>query len=264
MNILEKIIAHKRIEVEQRKREVSVDDLHRGPFYKAEIYSLKEWLLNETKTGIVAEFKRRSPSKGIINALASVEEVTQGYATHGASGISVLTDEEFFGGSLADLQKAAIINKIPLLRKDFMIDEYQLHEAKAFGASVILLIAACLTVPEVKTLATAAKNLGLEVLLEVHNEEELEHICEEVDLVGVNNRNLKTFEVSLEQSVQLSKLIPSSKIKISESGINKTEDIRYLKQHGYKGFLIGENFMKEENPGVAFKKFAEELKSLPS
>ena len=262
MNILETIIVHKKIEVEKRKNELSIADLVRGPFYKAKTYSLKEALLDKTKTGIIAEFKRRSPSKGIINDKANVEEVSQGYVANGASGISVLTDEEFFGGTLADLQKAAIINKVPLLRKDFMIDEYQLHEAKAYGASVILLIAACLSVDEVKSLATTAKNLGLEVLLEVHNEQELEHICDEVDLVGVNNRDLKTFKVSLEQSAQLSELIPSSKIKISESGINSLADILYLKEYDYKGFLIGENFMKQEDPVEAFKIFAENLKAL--
>lgn len=264
MNILEKIIVQKRIEVEKRKTETGLADLERGPFYKSETNSLKKALLDETKTGIIAEFKRKSPSKGIINSEASVEEVTLSYATNGASGISVLTDEKFFGGSLADLQKAAIINKIPILRKDFMIDEYQMHEAKAYGASVILLIAACLSVEETKALATLAKNLNLEVLLEVHNEEELGHICDEVDIVGVNNRDLKTFEVSLEQSVRLSELIPPGKIKISESGIQKVEDIQYLKGFGYKGFLIGENFMRQQNPGEAFKKFVEELKTVAS
>src|SRR5919205_864758 len=152
MNILDKIVAQKRIEVAQRKAEVSIGDLHKGPFYKHGTYSLKQSLLDENKTGIIAEFKRKSPSKGIINDQVSVEEVTLSYATNGASGISVLTDTEFFGGSLEDLQKAAIINQVPLLRKDFMIDEYQLHEAKAFGASVILLIAACLSPQEVKSL----------------------------------------------------------------------------------------------------------------
>lgn len=259
MNILEKIIVQKRIEVDQRKKQVSLVDLQRGPFYKAETFSLKAALLDQTKTGIIAEFKRQSPSKGIINGAASVEEITQAYTTYGASGISVLTDEDFFGGTLGDLQKAAIVNKIPLLRKDFMIDEYQLHEAKAFGASVILLIAACLSVDEVRNLAVAAKNLNLEVLLEIHNEQELEHICDEVDLVGVNNRDLKTFEVSLERSAALSELIPSDKLKISESGIHTIDDIRYLQGFGYKGFLIGENFMKQENPGEAFRLFAEDL-----
>ena len=189
---------------------------------------LKDFLSERSRTVIIAEFKRKSPSRGIINDKASVEEVSQGYSANGASGISILTDADFFGGTLADLQKAAIINKIPLLRKDFMIDEYQLHEAKAYGASVILLIAACLSIEEVKRLATAAKNLNLEVLLEIHNEQELEHICDEVDLVGVNNRDLKTFKVSLEQSAHLSKLIPTAKVKISERGINSVEDILYM------------------------------------
>lgn len=261
MNILDKIIAHKKIEVAESKALVTVSELEEKSFFKKETYSLKKFLTDETRTGIIAEYKRKSPSKGIINGNASVEEVTQAYADNGASGISVLTDSEFFGGTLADLQKAAIVNEVPLLRKDFMIDEYQLLEAKAYGASVILLIAACLSVAEVKNLAAAAKNLGLEVLLEIHNEQELEHICNDVDLVGVNNRNLKTFEVSLEQSVALSKLIPADKIKISESGIHKIEDIQYLKTYGYKGFLIGENFMKNEAPGLAFKSFTESLKA---
>lgn len=261
MNILDQIISRKRIEVEQRKKEVSVTELEKGPFFKSETYSLKASLLDENKTGIIAEYKRRSPSKGLINGIATVEEVTMAYASNGASGISVLTDEAFFGGFLADLQKAATINKLPLLRKDFMIDEYQLLEAKAYGASVILLIAANLSVDEVKKLAVAAKNLGLEVLLEIHNEQELEHICDEVDLVGVNNRNLKTFEVSLETSKQLSSLIPADKLKISESGIYNVEDIYYLKQFGYKGFLIGESFMRQQYPGEAFKTFAEGLKA---
>lgn len=260
MNILQTIIAQKKSEVAARKGEKSIAELARGPFYKNECYSLKQFLLDEGRTGIIAEYKRMSPSKGIINDKASVEEVTSAYAAYGASGISVLTDEAFFGGTLADLQKAAILNKVPLLRKDFIIDEYQLHEAKAYGASVILLIAANLTTDEVKTLAHAAKGLNLEVLLEVHNEEELEHICGDVDLVGVNNRNLKTFEVSLEQSVRLSSLIPADKMKISESGINKAADILYLKKYGYNGFLIGESFMREADPGAAFRSFAEELK----
>lgn len=260
MNILDTIIERKRAEVAKQKKEVSVAELGRGPFYKSPTFSLKQFLLDDSKTGIIAEYKRKSPSKGIINDTATVEDVTSAYAAHGASGVSVLTDTDFFGGSLADLQKAAILNKLPLLRKDFMIDAYQIHEAKAYGASVILLIAACLSIEEVKYLAGVAKSLNLEVLLEVHNEEELGHICDEVDLVGVNNRNLKTFEVSLEQSVHLSKQIPAGKIKISESGIYKVEDILFLKEHGYKGFLIGENFMKETNPGQAFKTFAETLK----
>lgn len=260
MNILDKIVAQKRVEVAQRKAEVSIADLHKSSFYKHETYSLKQSLLDENKTGIIAEFKRKSPSKGIINDQVTVEEVTISYASNGASGISVLTDTEFFGGSLEDLQKAAIINEVPLLRKDFMIDEYQLHEAKAYGASVILLIAACLSPQEVKSLAVAAKDLGLEVLLELHDESELNHICEAVDVVGVNNRNLKTFTVDLEQSIRLSQKIGDSFIKIAESGISDVKNIHYLKQYGFQGFLIGENFMKQQHPGLAFKEFVEALK----
>lgn len=260
MNILDKIVAQKQVEVAERKATTSIAELEKGPFFKHETYSLKQFLLDENKTAIIAEFKRKSPSKGIINNTVSVEEVTLSYATNGASGISVLTDGEFFGGSLADLQKAAIINKVPLLRKDFMIDEYQVHEAKAYGASVILLIAACLTPQEVKNLAAAAKNLGLEVLLELHDESELNHVCDAVDVVGVNNRNLKTFTVDLEQSIKLAEKIGNSFIKIAESGISDIKNIHYLKQYGFQGFLIGENFMKQSNPGLAFKQFVENLK----
>jgi indole-3-glycerol phosphate synthase len=260
MNILEKIVTQKRVEVAKRKAEVSKTDLQKGPFFTHETYSLKQALLDESKTGIIAEFKRKSPSKGTINDRVSVEEVTLAYAGNGASGISVLTDTAFFGGSLADLQKAAILNKLPLLRKDFMIDEYQLYEAKAYGASVILLIAACLSPRQVKELAEAAKDLGLEVLLELHDEEELGHICEAVDVVGVNNRNLKTFTVDLEQSIRLAQKIGDSFIKIAESGISEVNNIHYLRQYGFQGFLIGENFMKQQNPGLAFKEFAEALK----
>lgn len=261
MNILDTIIAQKRKEVEQLKRNTSVADLERGPFFKKNTASLVQSLSEKNSTGIIAEFKRKSPSKGVINGQAGVEDVISAYEANGASGISVLTDHEFFGGSLADLQKAAIITNTPLLRKDFMIDEYQLYEAKAYGASVILLIAACLSITDVKQLARTAKDIGLEVLLEIHNHEELEHISDEVDIVGVNNRNLRSFEVQLETSADLSKSIPGGKLKISESGIHKIEDVVYLKQYGFDGFLIGENFMKQEDPGAAFQLFIQELKS---
>ena len=218
----------------------------------------KKHLSREDKTGIIAEFKRRSPSKGIINNSSTVIEVTTAYTKYGASGISILTDEEFFGGSLNDLLEATI-NEVPLLRKDFIIDEYQLVESKAFGAEVILLIAACLQINEVKSLAAFAKNLGLNVLLEIHNEQELEHICDDVDVVGVNNRDLKTFSVNINRSIELGKKIPLDKIKISESGIEDAATIRLLRQHGFRGFLMGEKFMKEKDPGEAFKIFVEEL-----
>lgn len=258
MNILDRIIAKKKIEVEKRRAVISIYELEQGLFFKNKTLSFKEFLLRDDKTGIIAEFKRQSPSKGIINNNSTVEEVTKAYAKYGASAISVLTDEEFFGGYLNDLL-AATINEVPLLRKDFIIDEYQLVESKAYGAEIILLIAACLTVAEIKSLAGVAKNIGLNVLLEIHNEEELEHICDDVDVVGVNNRDLKTFKVDINRSIELGEMIPVNKVKISESGIDDVVTIRLLKEHGFKGFLMGEKFMKEKNPGESFQEFVKEL-----
>ncbi len=259
MNILDKIIAQKRIEVEERKAKTSVTELKQQPLYARATLSLKQFLLDDTRTGIIAEFKRQSPSKGVINGKADVVEVTSAYTNNGASCLSVLTDEQFFGGSTADLIKARV-NNIPILRKDFIVDEYQIEEAKAMGADVILLIAACLTTDEVKRLAAYAKQLGLEVLLELHDEEELQHICEETEIVGINNRNLKTFEVDIERSLRMAKQIPDTKIKVAESGISSVENIQLFKANGFRGFLIGENFMKEENPGKAFAAFVQQLK----
>ena len=208
--------------------------------------------------GSIAEFKRKSPSKGIINDKLTVFEVTRGYAEAGAAGLSVLTDEVFFGGSSEDLMKARAANpETPILRKDFIIDEYQILEARAFGADIILLIAANLTPEKVKSLAKFAKNLNLEVLLEIHDKHELETaLCEDVDIVGVNNRNLKNFaEQNVNASLELADLIPKNFVKISESCISKPETIRQLQAVGYKGFLIGETFMKTENPGKALAEF---------
>jgi indole-3-glycerol phosphate synthase len=258
MNILEQIVEHKKKEVAQRKKEVDMKALETEVFFTRETFSLENFLLDPTKTGIIAEYKRKSPSKGIINDRNSVEMITEIYSSNGASGISVLTDYNFFGGSLKDLV-AARVTSVPLLRKDFMIDEYQIVEAKAYGADVILLIAACLTPEEVKDLAKAAKKLKLEVLLELHDESELDHICSEIDLVGVNNRNLKNFEVNLEHSVRMAEKIGDGFIKIAESGISDVVNIRYLKQYGFKGFLIGEYFMRQEDPGKAFKEFTRSL-----
>jgi indole-3-glycerol phosphate synthase len=260
MNILDTIVARKKIEVAERKAQTSVAELEKGKFFSNQTLSLRSFLLDANKTGIIAEYKRKSPSKGIINDKVTVEEVTTAYAKYGASGISVLTDQDFFGGSLDDLL-VATINEVPLLRKDFMIDEYQLIEAKAFGAEVILLIAACLTPTEVKTMAATAKSLGLEVLLEIHNDEELGHICDSVDLVGVNNRNLKTFDVSIETSLNLINKIPKDKPAVAESGISDVDTIVTLRQAGFKGFLIGENFMKQASPSIAFADFVNQLKA---
>lgn len=258
MNILETIIAKKKTEVAHQKTSVNEKDLEKLPPFKRETFSLKDFLLRKNKTGIIAEFKRRSPSKGIINAHSEVEEVTTGYTKHGASALSVLTDEYFFGGSLKDLQ-AARVNNIPILRKEFIIDPYQILESKAYGADIILLIAACLSTEKVKSLSHFAKNIGLQILLEIHEERELERVCDDVDVVGINNRDLKTFKVDLNHSIELCKKIALDKITISESGISDVDTIRYLKQHGFSGFLMGEKFMKEHDPVLEFKNFAEGL-----
>ncbi|MCL2329117.1 MAG: indole-3-glycerol phosphate synthase TrpC [Bacteroidetes bacterium] len=258
MTILDKIIADKKIEVAQRKQLVSISKLEKTTAFDRKCLSLRQSLL-QSKSGIIAEFKRKSPSKDWIHADADVQKITSGYSQNGASGISILTDFPYFGGTPEDLISARANIACPVLRKDFMIDEYQLFEAKSYGADVILLIAAALTIEECKNLAQKAQALGLETLLEVHNAEELSHINEHITLVGVNNRNLKTFEVSTEISVELAQLIPDEFVKISESGISNVQTVRELQQIGYKGFLMGENFMKEENPAKALKKFIAEI-----
>ena len=263
-NILETIIARKKKEVAERKAARPVFELEQFPLFKRKTLSLPHYLLQADKTGIIAEFKKRSPSKGIINDSSSAGTVVKEYEKYGASAVSVLTDGDFFGGSLDDLIEAAAVLHIPLLRKDFMIDEYQLVESKACGADIILLIAACLPKEEVKTLATIAKEMGLGVLLEIHNEQELGHICDEIDVVGINNRDLKTFKVDINHSITLGKKIPSQKIKISESGLEDVKTLAHLKQNGFSGFLMGEKFMKEKDPGVSFGEFVNELRNIGS
>ncbi len=261
MNILDKIITAKKEELAQQKRVVDIKVLKKIPDFNRKCISLKENLLKKGSSGIIAEFKQKSPSKGEINISAKVEEVTKAYVEAGVSGLSVLTEPKFFGGSQANLVKARETNpEIPILRKDFMIDPYQLIEAKAYGADVILLIAACLEKEQAELLAKKAKELGMEVLMEVHNAEELEKVNDFVDIVGVNNRDLKTFAMDIETSVRLSKLIPDKFVKISESGLDSTKTIHYLRENGFKGFLIGETFMKTENPGETCQKFIAELK----
>ena len=262
MNILDKIIAAKKEEIAHQKRVIDVEVLKKIPDFNRKCISLKANLLKKSSSGIIAEFKQKSPSKGEINILAKVEEVTKAYVEAGASGLSVLTEPKFFGGSQANLVKARETNpKIPILRKDFMIDPYQLVEAKAYGADVILLIAACLEKEQAELLAKNAKELGMEVLMEVHNAEELEKVNDFVDIVGVNNRDLKTFTMDIETSIHLSKLIPEQFVKISESGLDSAKTIHYLRENGFKGFLIGETFMKTENPGEACHRLIEELKN---
>ncbi len=259
MSILDTIVAHKKKEVESSKELITIDDLQGLSYFDRQTYSLKDFLTDPSRTGIIAEFKRKSPSKGVINDKVQVASVTQGYANSGAAALSVLTDFNFFGGSVDDLQKAREVNQIPILRKEFIIDEYQIYEAKAVGADAILLIATILDREKVKVLAKLAHDLGLQVLMELHSEEDIEMLNEDLDVVGVNNRNLKTFEVSLQHSVELGKKIPAEFIRISESGISTLQDILYLKDHGFQGFLIGENFMKTSDPARAFANFVKEL-----
>ncbi len=258
-NILGTIIRHKVEEVKHAKATVSINELEQSEFYSRKTLSLKLSLQDASRNGIIAEFKRKSPSKGIFNSEAKPWDVTRAYAEGGASGLSILTDEKFFAGKKEDIIRCRQL-AIPILRKDFIIDEYQIAEAKAIGADVILLIAACLTPQRVKELSAYAKNLKMEILLEIHNDDELLHICDEVDLVGVNNRDLKTFTVDLNRSIDLGKKISSGKLKISESGISDVNTIVLLKQNGYNGFLIGEAFMKEQDPAVAFARFVHTLK----
>src|ERR1700761_5122909 len=261
MNILDKIVAHKKIEVAEAKKKVSTQMLESAEFFGRDVLSFKDFLLDANRTGIIAEFKRRSPSKGVINDKVTVEDVTTGYASAGASALSVLTDTEFFMGKQEDLLRARRANQIPILRKDFMIDEYQVMEAKAWGADIILLIAAILTPEQIQQLASFSKRLGLNVLLEVHNLEELQRsINPNLDAIGVNNRNLADFTVSVDTSYQLAEHIPSDFLKISESAISNPDTIRQLKKAGFNGFLIGENFMKQADPGKAMREFVQELR----
>lgn len=260
MNILDRIIADKYKEVFLKKKLISSSDYEKFPLFDRETLSLSTALKN-SKTGIIAEHKRRSPSRSVINQDLNVQDVVTGYEKAGACGLSVLTDGKYFGGSLDDLLLARASVKIPLLRKEFIIDEYQLLEAKAYGADVILLIAAVLDTKKLRSLSQFANDLDLEVLLEVHDLEELERsILPGVSMIGVNNRNLKTFEVSTEISKQLAEKIPNDLVKISESGISSVESIRDLQSYGYRGFLIGENFMKTTDPGKNAMDFINELK----
>ncbi len=260
MDILAKIIADKYKEVALKKSLIPASQLEKSVLFDRKGGSLAKALRN-SNTGIIAEHKRRSPSKDTINQNTNVGEVAKGYQKGGVCGMSVLTDIKYFGGSLEDLLLARACASMPLLRKEFIIDEYQLLEAKAYGADVILLIAGVLSRQEIKTLSEFAKALDLEVLLEVHNEEELhKSVMPSLDMLGVNNRDLKTFSVSIETSKILSELIPNDFVKVSESGISSIEAIQELKPYGYQGFLIGENFMKTDNPGRSAAEFIKKLK----
>ncbi|WP_292009776.1 indole-3-glycerol phosphate synthase TrpC [Chryseobacterium sp.] len=253
MTILDTIIERKKEEILYSKSTISIEALKESYFFERKTLSLKESIKN--KSGIIAEFKRQSPSKGIINDQASPFEVTSSYEKSGASGISILTDKDFFGGSFHDIMNVREQIHIPILRKDFMVDEYQFYEAKSIGADVVLLIAACLSPVQVSEFTELAHQLGIEVLLEIHTEEELRHYNSAVDLVGINNRNLKDFKVDLQHSVQLKNQLPKNTLSVAESGIYSVKDFQYLKEQGFDGFLMGEYFMKNPNPGKAFEEF---------
>lgn len=259
MNILDTIVKYKIKEVEQAKATISMSQLESNDFFHQTTTSLTQNILKENSTGIIAEFKRKSPSKGIINDTALAGDVVKAYQQAGVAGSSVLTDTSFFGGNKNDLIDARKSVSIPLLRKDFMIDEYQFVEAKSWGADVVLLIASILTPQQVKSFTDLAKSLHLEVLLELHGEDELNHVYHKVDMVGVNNRNLKTFEVDVEQSVRMAEKLGNDFVKIAESGISTIDTLKYFKQNGFHGFLIGENFMKTKNPGEACRDFIHQL-----
>ncbi len=258
MDILDKITADKIKEVALRKSLIPVSQLEQSVLFERETVSLATAVKNGS--GIIAEHKRRSPSKALINNSLSVQDVASGYEEAGVSGMSVLTDGKYFGGSLDDLILARASTTFPLLRKEFIVDEYQIIEAKAYGADAILLIAATLSRKQIEAFSKLAKSLHLDVLCESHNAEELlKSIMPSIDLLGINNRNLKTFEVSLETSKELIKQIPDDFIKVSESGISSVEAIKELKPHGFQGFLIGENFMRTDDPGKSAAHFIKQL-----
>jgi indole-3-glycerol phosphate synthase len=260
MSVLEKIVTNKQKEIAFYKEGCTISRFEKeGFFWSIRNQSLVASLQIPGGNGIIAEFKRKSPSKGVFKTKdIEVEPVIRVYNKY-AAGISVLTDEEFFGGDLDDLVQAKVIAAIPVLRKDFIIDQWQIAESKAFGADVILLIAACLSPEEVRSFATYARSIGLETILEIHGENELDHYCDEVDMIGINNRNLQTFEVNLDTCLQLAQKIPAGKPLIAESGIHEAKTILTLRAAGFSGFLIGEQFMKQDDPGQAFQHFISEL-----
>lgn len=259
MYILDKIVAHKKMEVADRKRNAPETTLKEAPLYLRKPISLANVLRSPGASGIIAEFKRQSPSKGEIRPGASPLTITTAYARAGASGLSVLTDASFFGGSTEDFLEARSVNQIPMLRKEFIVDPYQLTEAKAMGADVVLLIAECLERNEVADFAAQAKELEMEVLLEIHTPEQIDKYTTDIDLIGVNNRNLKTFEVSAAHSINLFSALPEAPVKVAESGLSDVATIHQLYEIGYRGFLIGEWFMRQEDPGKACGALIEHL-----
>ncbi|MBZ9779472.1 indole-3-glycerol phosphate synthase TrpC [Psychroflexus sp. CAK8W] len=244
--ILEEIIGYQQLVVNLKKKRMPVEVLKSFPEFSSPTRSLKQAVAG-SEEGIIAEFKRRSPSKEAINLKADVMNIAQSYEKMGAAGMSVLTNQRYFGGSLEDLQLAKSVCNLPILRKDFMVDAYQMYEAKAYGADAILLIANALSAEKLEELAILAKELGLEILFEIHEAEEIQKLdTQYIDLIGVNNRNLRTFEVNIQQGLDMLPHLPSELLKISESGIQDRETIQKLIQKGFNGVLVGEFFMKQK------------------
>lgn len=264
MNTLEKIITHKRIEVKEREALYPIELLKKSKYFNSPTVSLSAYLKRPNKSGIIAEFKKQSPSAGVINKYLSVEKTSIGYMQAGASALSILTDETFFGGSSEDLSTARKYNFCPILRKDFIVNQYQIIESKSIGADAILLIAAVLTNDEIVLFTDFAHQLGLEVLLELHHPDELSKVYDKVDVVGVNNRDLNTMKIDIQQSYLMADILPKDIIKISESGIENPQTIADLKKVGYQGFLIGSHFMKQPHPHLACKEFINELATVES
>ncbi len=258
-DILSEIIANKRFEVDYQKRFIPLEQLQEGIDSLSPTRSMKSALAT-SPTGIISEFKRRSPSKDWIFRDAKIEEIIPSYESAGASALSILTDEKYFGGSMRDVRTARPLTQLPILRKDFIVDEYQIYQARVIGADAILLIASALSSDRCFAFAQKAHELGLEVLLEIHSEDELEHINDDIDMVGVNNRNLSSFHTDVANSFRLSQLLPKDKILVSESGLSQPETVRELQKAGFKGFLMGEAFMKTRQPGKALENFIEHLK----
>ena len=261
-DILKEIVAHKKREVADQKMLVPTALLEKSIYFETPVVSMRKYLTRPDKSGIIAEFKRRSPSKGDIQPYAKVESVSIGYMQAGSSALSVLTDQKYFGGSNRDLTEARKFNFCPILRKDFIIDEYQIIEARSIGADTVLLIAECLTSKQVADLASLGKSLGMEVLLEVHSPRQLDKVCPDVDLVGVNNRDLTTFTTSVQTSLDMADQIPREFVRISESGISHPETIGALREAGYEGFLIGEHFMSSPHPAQTCAKFITSLRQM--
>jgi len=261
MKILDKIVRDKKLEVDKLSSNSSIKELESSSLFSRQCISLKDSILKSTG-GIICEFKRRSPSNNDINYKSNISEVVKGYQKAGAAGLSILTDKQYFDGDIQDILKIRDISSIPILRKEFIISEYQIIEAKSIGSDAILLIASILSKEEIKNYSSLAKDIGLEVLFEIHDAEELEKMSgDNIDIIGVNNRNLDTLEIDLQNSVNLYNKIPNSFVKISESGINKVESILKLREVGYQGFLIGENFMKTDDPFESAYNFIKQVEN---